>query len=185
MHNARNYRNLLTWETVFPSINEDECRLTAEASVLGTRYIMTADSENIKAVLATQFLDFGKGEPFHEKWKGFIGDSIFTTDGHMWRESRQMIRPLFTRERVGDLEVLERHVGGLQRAIERENRAPSYSAKVEKEVDMALLINRLTLDVATDFMLGNSVQSLENPYTEFEEAFARVQHIQSIIARSG
>jgi len=30
---------------------------------------MTVDPENIKAVLATQFDDFGKGEEFHAAWK--------------------------------------------------------------------------------------------------------------------
>ena len=28
--------------------------------------IWTADPENIRAILATQFGDYGKGEPFHE-----------------------------------------------------------------------------------------------------------------------
>lgn len=29
---------------------------------------MTVDPENIKAILATQFQDFGKGEEFHDAW---------------------------------------------------------------------------------------------------------------------
>lgn len=29
---------------------------------------MTVDPENIKAILATQFHDFGKGEEFHDAW---------------------------------------------------------------------------------------------------------------------
>lgn len=31
--------------------------------------IMTVDPENIKAILATQFNDYGKGEEFHAAWK--------------------------------------------------------------------------------------------------------------------
>jgi hypothetical protein len=31
--------------------------------------IFTADPEIVKAMLATQFQDFGKGEPFHRDWK--------------------------------------------------------------------------------------------------------------------
>ena len=30
---------------------------------------MTVDPENIKAILATQFTEFGKGHDFHEAWK--------------------------------------------------------------------------------------------------------------------
>jgi hypothetical protein len=29
---------------------------------------MTVDPENIKAILATQFTDFGKGKEFHDGW---------------------------------------------------------------------------------------------------------------------
>jgi hypothetical protein len=29
---------------------------------------MTLDPENIKAILATQFNDFGKGDEFHNAW---------------------------------------------------------------------------------------------------------------------
>jgi hypothetical protein len=30
---------------------------------------MTLDPENIKALLATQFNDFGKGQEFHDGWE--------------------------------------------------------------------------------------------------------------------
>ena len=39
---------------------------TVEFSVGGQRMVFTADPENIRALLATQFGDYGKGEPFHE-----------------------------------------------------------------------------------------------------------------------
>ena len=43
-------------------------------SGIGERVIMTADPENIKAILATQFKEFGKGEQFHKDFQDFIGD---------------------------------------------------------------------------------------------------------------
>lgn len=46
---------------------------TIETGV-GERVIMTADPENIKAILATQFKDYGKGEQFHKDWEMFLGD---------------------------------------------------------------------------------------------------------------
>ena len=39
---------------------------TVEINVAGQRMVFTADPENTKAILATQFGDYGKGEPFHE-----------------------------------------------------------------------------------------------------------------------
>ena len=48
---------------------------TLEAGV-GDRIIFTADSENIKAILATQFKDYGKGEQFRKDWYPFLGNGM-------------------------------------------------------------------------------------------------------------
>lgn len=83
---------------------------TIELTLARQRFIFTADPENVKAILATQFQDFGKGELFHHDWKEFLGDSIFTTDGKKWYDSRSLLRPQFIKTRVSDLEVFEEHV---------------------------------------------------------------------------
>lgn len=83
---------------------------TVEFTLARQRFIFTADPENVKAILATQFQDYGKGEPFHQDWKDFLGDSIFTTDGKKWYDSRSLLRPQFIKTRVSDLEVFEEHV---------------------------------------------------------------------------
>ena len=43
---------------------------TVEFGIGGQRMIFTADPDNIRAVLAAQFGDYGKGEPFH---RGTVG----------------------------------------------------------------------------------------------------------------
>lgn len=40
------------------------------------RLVLTADEENIKAILATQFGDYGKGAQFNSEWHDFLGDSM-------------------------------------------------------------------------------------------------------------
>ena len=52
---------------------------TVEQNFAGRRFLFTADPENIKAILATQFNDYGKGELFHKDWTEFLGDGIFVT----------------------------------------------------------------------------------------------------------
>ncbi|KAF9889903.1 hypothetical protein FE257_006775 [Aspergillus nanangensis] len=153
---------------------------TVEAHILSRRCVFTADPDNIKAVLATQFDDFGKGDDFHATWRRFLGDSIFTTDGRQWAASRQLIRPMFVKDRVSDLQVMERHVQRLLAAmvIEEED-GP------QRIVNMSDLIFRYSLDVATDFLLGDAVGSLETPAQGFETAFEHVQHIQALIVRMG
>lgn len=44
---------------------------------------------------------------------------------------------------------------------------------------------RFTLDAATHFLLGKSVDSLKHPQTLFADAFYNAQRVQSIIARVG
>ena len=132
----------------------------------GRRTVLTIDPENIKAILATQFGDYGKGQPFHEEWKEFLGDSIFTTDGGLWHGSRQLIRPQFIKDRVSDLHVFESHMEILFRAIANggalngENQFVDMEAGNGKPVDISDLFFRFTLDAATDFLLGNDVKSL-------------------------
>lgn len=43
---------------------------TVEFEIGGQRMVFTADPDNIRAVLAAQFGDYGKGEPFHRGMNG-------------------------------------------------------------------------------------------------------------------
>lgn len=139
---------------------------TGETRLLGKRIIFTAEPENIKAILAKQFDDYGKGLPFHREWSEFLGDSIFTTDGQAWHTSRQLIRPLFVKERISDLHVFESHLETLFKAIANGGALNGVDHKVDLEagngrpVDLSDLFFRYTLDVATDYLLGKDIQSL-------------------------
>ncbi|KAI1802482.1 glycoside hydrolase family 20 protein [Daldinia bambusicola] len=166
-------------------------KFTGESNLLGLRVVMTADPENIKAVLATQFSEFGKGEEFHKGWSEFLGDSIFTTDGQQWHASRQLLRPQFLRERISDLHCFESHLDTLFKAIANggvlngENQEVDIEAGNGRPFDISDLFYRYTLDVATDFLLGLDIQSLTNPDEPFAEAFRKVQSIQNVRARAG
>lgn len=161
-----------------------------EVKPAGQRFIFTADVENIKAILATQFNDYGKGEPFHRDWHEFLGDSIFTTDHQQWHDSRHLIRPQFIKERVSDLEVLEKHVHVLLDAIANGGVKGAPGVATDgvgrgREVNVADLFFRYTLDSATDFLLGHSVNSLEVEEQEFAISFGEVQRLQNLISKIG
>ncbi|KAK6068712.1 cytochrome p450 52a11 [Seiridium cupressi] len=182
-----NHKNLDSWY----SLMKDLPGTTAEATVVGRRLVFTSDPENIKAILAAQFTDYGKGEPFHRDWSEFLGDSIFTTDGDKWHASRQLIRPQFVKERISDLDCFESHLGTFFKAMangEALNGADQYvdiEAGNGKIVEISDLFFRYTLDVATNFLLGLDVQSLTTPRQEFADAFNEVQRVQNIKARAG
>ncbi|KAM7216691.1 cytochrome P450 52A13 [Rhypophila decipiens] len=145
---------------------------TVEISSFGVaRFLLTRDPEHIKTVLTTKFGEYGKGPRFHEAWSPFLGDSIFTTDGQLWSDSRALIRPMFIKDRVRDLEIFDKGTTKLMHMM-----PPSGQT-----VDMMDLFYRMTLDVTTEFLLGHSINSLENPTHQFVEAFQEVQRIQMML----
>jgi cytochrome P450 len=175
------HKNLEVWDRFFT--HPKGRRYTVEAGPAGRRCIFTAEPENIKAILATQFSDYGKGEPFHREWKDFLGNSIFVTDLDQWHASRQLIRPQFIKDRVSDLDVFETHVQVLMDQIDQAGR--TWDGSEGGKIDVSDLFFRYTLDAATHFLLGRSVGSLEDAEMEFAGAFAEVQRVQNIITRAG
>lgn len=127
----------------------DQYGNTFRITIVGTGCFFTIDPENIKAILATQFTDFSFGIR-HEWFVPLLGDGIFTLDGAGWTHSRALLRPQFTRDQVSDLDQLDIHVQRLIQAIPKDG----------TPFDIQELFFRLTLDSATDFLFGESVESL-------------------------
>jgi cytochrome P450 len=65
-----------------------------------------------------------------------------------------MLRPQFAREQVSDLELEERHVQVMMRAI-----PVDAKSRWSEKVDLQVLFFRLTLDSATEFLFGQSSDS--------------------------
>lgn len=72
------YRNHEFWWGMFLQNGMPQNPYTVESITVGERIIFTADEENIKAILATQFQDFGKGAQFQKEWNDFLGHSTST-----------------------------------------------------------------------------------------------------------
>ncbi|KAL7934449.1 cytochrome P450 [Trichoderma chlorosporum] len=151
---------------------DPKCPHAIEMTIFGRRSILSMDPEHIKALLTTNFTHFGKGPRFHRTWRPFLGDSIFTTDGHLWQQSRNLIRPMFIKQKIRDLDILERWNDVLISKL-----PPSGQT-----VDICDLFYRMTLDAITDYLLGHSVESLDNPNGEFTTAFTQVQRTQMLLA---
>ena len=132
---------------------KDVGAITFKYSVLGSTNFFTADEKNVQAILATQFSDFDLGPIRRGNFMPLLGDGIFTQDGKPWEHSRAMMRPQFARELVSDLDLEERHVQNMMRAL------PVKSDCWTDEVDLQVLFFRLTLDSATEFLFGKSVDS--------------------------
>ncbi|KAL4915247.1 putative cytochrome P450 family protein [Aspergillus aurantiobrunneus] len=118
--------------------------------------LLVADPANVKAVLSTSFADWGVGPRRLKQFGPFLGLGIFTADGHAWSSSRSLLRPVFTRHQVGDIQFTARHVDRLLQCLGRES---AQGARWTDWVDAMPFIYRFTLDAATEFLFGDSVES--------------------------
>lgn len=140
---------------------------TWRMNVLGSSNLITAEPRNIQAILATQFDDFKLGDVRTTNLKLFLGRSIFAVDGPAWHSAREVMRPLFTRENVSNVRLLEGRFQSMMRCL-LESSEGVGSTSQDKDgrtwtasVSLAALLPRFTLDSATEVFLGQSAQSLE------------------------
>ncbi|TGO32543.1 hypothetical protein BHYA_0308g00050 [Botrytis hyacinthi] len=124
----------------------------------GTPIIHTCESENIKTVLALSFGSFGKVQVKPEKWGGSLeAQGIFTADGKIWQRSRALVRPTFARTEISNFAALEKHVARFLDLLPRD----------DSTVDLQPLTKNLFLDISTEFLFGESVES-QSPNAPFD-----------------
>nr|OQO30734.1 hypothetical protein B0A51_01858 [Rachicladosporium sp. CCFEE 5018] len=149
---------------------------TLEVVVLGRHIIITTEPENLKTIQAVDFKKWSIGRRRMEGFRPLFGLGIFTTDGADWQHSRDMLRPNFVRNQVGELNKFERHVGRLIKRI------PANG----DTIDLSPLFFSLTMDSATEFLLGGSTDSLlRTDEHEFSIAFDRAQGVVARGSRWG
>ncbi|ANB15119.1 Dit2p [Sugiyamaella lignohabitans] len=132
---------------------------TLHDEVMGLNRIVTRDPENVKAVLATNFKDFSLGLR-HGAFYPLLGDGIFTLSGEGWKHSRALLRPQFSRQQVSQLNSLNEHVDQLIRNFKRDSNQDN--GRGFGFFDAQVYFHNLTLDTATEFLFGESVDSLSN-----------------------
>ncbi|KAE8378007.1 cytochrome P450 alkane hydroxylase [Aspergillus bertholletiae] len=121
---------------------------TYSVSMMGSTMFLTMEPENVKAILSTNFEDYVLGSRL-KVFGPLLGSGIFTTDGSRWQHSRAMIRPTFKKAQLLDLSLIETHVQHLISHIPRKT-----------PIDLQPLFFQLTIDSVTEFLLGESVNSL-------------------------
>ncbi|KAK9355479.1 cytochrome P450 [Lipomyces doorenjongii] len=148
---------------------------TFGTTTLGRHNPWTIDPENIKAMLATKFNDFGLGtrpDAFHP----LLGEGIFTLDDEGWAHSRAMLRPQFTRQQVSDVAKLEPHVRNLMSCLPQSQ---------TESCDIQELFYRMTLDSATEFLFGESVASLQVTTKSGDKNAGDIQVVASDAGKQG
>jgi cytochrome P450 len=98
-----------------------------------------------------------------------LGDGIFTQEGAPWKHSRELLRSPLQHKHYEDLDVFRQGVDELIEILSSQTGV----------IDLQPLFFRLTLDVATEFLFGESVKSLQGTKSvngqTFGEAFNTAQ----------
>ncbi|PPR07845.1 hypothetical protein CVT24_002990 [Panaeolus cyanescens] len=159
----------------------------SEVPLLGSRVIMTTEPQHVKGILATNFESFEKGPVFRNQFDSLLGQGIFNADGEMWKFHRAITRPFFTRERISDFDIYDKNAE-ISLKLASSRLSEGYSIEFQD------LVSRFTLDSATEFLFGHTVDSLsagipyppsaasknsafflEHPSNKFAEAFTKGQ----------
>lgn len=141
--------------------------------------IFTIEAENVKTVLATKFKDYELSLRRKKAFHTLLGVGIFTNDGANWKHSRELIRPNFVRDQVADLNNFEEHVNLMIDAIPKDG---------EMTVDLQELFYGLTIDTATEFLLGESTNVLlrtDTPESRANLNFAEAWHRSQLEVQNG
>lgn len=167
---------LLRWHKEHRSLSEQQqlfVRLntkTVGIKILHERIILSIEPENLKTVLSLKFNSWGIGGSRRRIAK-VLGEGIFCNDGLLWKHSREMLRPIFVRSQLNDLSMIERHVQNLIQAIPRDG----------STIDLGTLFPRLTFDVATEVLFGESTNDLapdsRRDNVDFIAAFDRCMNV--------
>ncbi|PKS09527.1 hypothetical protein jhhlp_004144 [Lomentospora prolificans] len=148
-------------------------------STLGTTTFFLNDPENIKAILTRDFESFPIKGPRQLTTTMIAGEhNILSLNKQAWHDARALIRPTFVRNQVSDMACMDRHVEHLL------NKIPTDGTTVE----MQEMFYMLTMDTSTDFMFGQSTNTLTNPTKEaleFMKTFDRSTHGAAKITRTG
>ncbi|PVH94679.1 cytochrome P450 alkane hydroxylase [Periconia macrospinosa] len=136
---------------------------TLEQKFLGTKAYGTIEPANLEAIFSSNFKDFGIG-PRRAITFPMFGDGIFTQEGPAWKHSRDLLRPQLQHKQYEDLEVFEEAVDDLIDLLKKESE--------NGIIDLQPLFFRLTLDITTAFLFGESVRSLITPEAAGEHTFA-------------
>src|ERR1700760_1091639 len=89
-----------------------------------------------------------------------LGHGIFSADGKQWEHSRSLLRPQFARDQVSGLDLEENHLQKMLKGL------PISADGWTTTTDVQTLFFLLTIDSASEFLVGESVNTQLNALPE-------------------
>jgi hypothetical protein len=110
---------------------------TWEENTFNQRTINTMDMRNIQHIAALNYEDFGKGGNMQRS--PLIGPGILSLDGPAWKHAREMVKPIFSRAQLSDIESFEPHVDRFIELIPKDGGIIEIQAPLHKLVLLSLV----------------------------------------------
>jgi len=101
---------------------------------LGQCVINTMDAVNHQHIHNLGFEDFGKPPTRAKISAPILGNGIFMAEGAHWRQSRGIIKPIFSGAEVGNMAMMARHVDRLLALLPRDSRTFDIQPMLKKLV---------------------------------------------------
>ncbi|KAF9128226.1 hypothetical protein BGW39_005236 [Mortierella sp. 14UC] len=139
---------------------------------LNDDFIVVTDPSSIQHILAKNQPNYEKGPYFKDIFHDFLGSGIFNADGETWKSQRQIARPHFQTSEFKDAALINKHVDQLLVVIDRH-----IASKPDTPLEVQNVFCRFTLDEASEFLFGATVEALKNEQTEFSTAFNYAQSL--------
>ncbi|KAL9110260.1 MAG: hypothetical protein Q9227_005167 [Pyrenula ochraceoflavens] len=137
---------------------------TFEETSYGRRIISTMEPANFQHVAAMAFQDFTKLERNRTGVVSqLLGPGILVTNGDEWKWSRDLIKPIFSRGEVADITIIDKHVQSFFDILPHDRGT----------IDVQPLIQNMFLDVASEFLLGESFNALSTEPPAETKAFLK------------
>ena len=138
------------------------------ATVAAQRLIFTIEPEDIKAIFADRFDDFGCGWLRRRNFAPAIGDVLIIADGPRWRHQRAMLRPAFNKQQFSDYGFFKHDIDRLVACVPFDG----------STIDLAPLFHVHALIMASRLLFDEPMGSLNPEFIEssdrFLTAFAQV-----------
>ncbi|KAG0053286.1 hypothetical protein BGZ83_001386 [Gryganskiella cystojenkinii] len=157
---------------ILRNVTADTGCTTVNLKGLNNDFIIVTEPSSIQHILAKHQPNYEKGPEFNAIFHEFLGSGIFNADGDTWKTQRQLARPHFQTTEFKDAALINKHVSQLLKVIDKH-----LDASPNAPLDVQNLFCRFTLDEASEFLFGETVNALEKEHSEFSTAFNYAQKI--------
>jgi len=138
----------------------------------GINAYMVNEPHLVRRILVEQWERFPKHKLLHRMLKPLLGESIFTTNGELWKRQRRMIDPAFEQARLQVVFPLMRDaVEGLLRRLDNRENGAILDVDVEMTHVTADIIFRTVFSQPLE---GEDACRVYNAFVRFQESAARV-----------